>query len=59
MSPNPPPEAERIRALPLWSATVGIDGSLHMAWLAVAGAQARQLDSESLAELADSAMDHG
>ena len=25
MSPNPPPEAERIRALPLWSATVGIE----------------------------------
>jgi hypothetical protein len=41
-----------------WSATVGIDGSLHMAWLAVAGAQARQLDSDSLAELAESALDH-
>lgn len=31
-----------------WSATVGDDSSLHMAWLAVAGANARQLTSEQL-----------
>lgn len=32
-----------------WSATVGTDASLHMAWLAVAGAKARQLTSPELA----------
>lgn len=32
-----------------WSATVGSDSNLHMAWLAVAGAKARQLTSEELA----------
>jgi hypothetical protein len=32
-----------------WSATVSSDSSLHMAWLAVAGANARQLTSEELA----------
>jgi LysM repeat protein len=32
-----------------WSATVSTDGALHMGWLAVAGAAARQLTSEQLA----------
>ena len=32
-----------------WSATVSSDSSLHMAWLAVAGANARQLTVEELA----------
>jgi hypothetical protein len=32
-----------------WSATVSSDSSLHMAWLAVAGAHARQLTREELA----------
>ncbi len=32
-----------------WSATVSSDQSLHMAWLAVAGANARQLSTEELA----------
>lgn len=32
-----------------WSATVGTEGSLHMAWLAVAGANARSLSAEELA----------
>jgi hypothetical protein len=32
-----------------WSATVSSHGSLHMAWLAVAGAHARQLTAEELA----------
>jgi hypothetical protein len=32
-----------------WSATVSTDSSLHMAWLAVAGANARQLTAEQLA----------
>ncbi|HEX6684899.1 MAG TPA: LysM peptidoglycan-binding domain-containing protein [Candidatus Limnocylindrales bacterium] len=32
-----------------WSATVSNDSSLHMAWLAVAGANARQLSVEELA----------
>jgi hypothetical protein len=32
-----------------WAATVSSDSSLHMAWLAVAGANARQLTAEELA----------
>lgn len=32
-----------------WSATVSSDSSLHMAWLAVAGAHARQLSADELA----------
>jgi hypothetical protein len=35
-----------------WSATVGSDNSLHMAWLAVAGARARQLTTGQLFDLA-------
>jgi LysM domain len=35
-----------------WSATVSPDSSLHMAWLAVAGARARQLTTGQLFDLA-------
>ncbi len=37
-----------------WSATVGMDGGLHMGWLAVTGATARQLSSDQLAAHAES-----
>lgn len=37
-----------------WAATVGMDAGLHMGWLAVAGATARQLTSDQLAAHAES-----
>lgn len=40
-----------------WSATVSADGSLHMAWLAVAGAQACQLTTDHLADMAEATLD--
>jgi hypothetical protein len=37
-----------------WAATVSMDAGLHMGWLAVAGANARQLTSDQLAAHAES-----
>lgn len=42
-----------------WSATVSSDNSLHMAWLAVAGARARQLRTGELFDLAAAAVEEG
>jgi hypothetical protein len=41
-----------------WSATVSSEGTLHMAWLAVTGAQAGQLTSDELAAHAEAFRDN-